>query len=357
MIEGLDKLLKETGQSGLPELRRYLGEIFAAEAKSGRIVEVSKLLRSRVFRITIELDGAERSLVIKRLTPELAYKEKRVVERWLPRINMGEYGPPLLGSAAERSGQCVWHVYEDLGPWTLDKQMDNAACVEVATQHVAEIHMRGTKHAVLAECRCAGEDFGMGFYKSSIRDGIRNLLALKSGPGQLQPQQRRLVDKLLAKFDDLWAQRNYRAEALANFGSPETLLHGDLWTTNIFVIPGDKLQARFIDWDHIGVGQITYDLSTYLLRFPIEQRQKVLDCYQTAVAPLNWELPAAENFNLLCETAELARLATATLWSAINAYEHPTDWAFAELSEISQWFENLKPLLPVEVACEQASGS
>jgi hypothetical protein len=357
MIEGLDNLLIETDQPGLAELRLYLAEMFAAEGKSGRITNVSKLLRSRVFRVTAELDDAERSFVIKRFTPELAYKEKRVVERWLPRIDMAEYGPPLLGAAAEQSGRCVWHVYEDLGPWTLDQQMADAACVEVATRQVANIHMRGTEHAVLAECRCAGEDFGMGFYESSVRDGIRNLMAIKSHAETLQPQQLRLLDKLLAKFDELWVLRNYRAEALANLGSPETLLHGDLWTTNIFVMPGDELQARLIDWDHIGVGQITYDLSTYLLRFPIEQRQKVLDCYQAEVAALNWELPSAEDFNLLCETAELARLATATLWSAINAYEHPTDWAFAELSEISQWFENLKPLLPVDAAYEQASGS
>ena len=355
MIEGLDTLLIETDQPGLAELRLFLAEMFAADGGHGRIVEVSKLWRSRVFRVTAEQNGTERSLVIKRLTPELAYKEKRVVERWLPRIDMGEYGPPLLGAAAEQTGRCVWHVYEDLGPWTLDKQMDDMACVEVATRHVADIHMRGTEHAVLAECRCAGEDFGMGFYESSIRDGIRNLMAISSGPAPLQAAQQRLIDKLLEKLSELWAQRNYRAEALANCGGPETLLHGDLWTTNIFVMPGDKLQARLIDWDHIGVGQISYDLSTYLLRFPAERRQSVLDCYQAAVEPLNWELPAAEDFNLLCETAELARLSTATLWSAINACEHPTDWAFAELNEISQWFEALQPLLPVATSYEQAS--
>jgi thiamine kinase-like enzyme len=132
-------------------------------------------------------------------------------------------------------------------------------------------------------------------------------------------------------------------------------LHGDLWTTNIFVMPGEKLRARLIDWDHIGVGQVTYDLSTYLLRFPMERRQSVLDCYQAAIEPMNWELPAAEHFNLLCETAELSRLATATLWSAINVGEHHTDWAFAELNEISQWFEALQPLLPVAPSYEQAS--
>lgn len=124
MIEGLDNLLAETRQPGLAELRRFLAAMFAVEGDNGRVVEVTKLLRSRVFRVVVEVNATRRSLVIKRLSPELAYRERRVLERWLPRIDMDGYGPPLLGSVAEQSGQCVWHVYEDLGPWTLDKHLE-----------------------------------------------------------------------------------------------------------------------------------------------------------------------------------------------------------------------------------------
>jgi hypothetical protein len=357
VIDGLHNLLAETKQPGLPELRCYLEKTLAAEGGSGRIIEVTKLLRSRVFRVKIELNDAERSLVIKRLSPELAYRERRVVERWLPRIEMDGYGPPLLGSAAEASGRCVWHVYEDLGPFTLDKHLDDESSVLAATQLIADLHRRSAEHSVLAECRVAGGDFGMWFYESSIRDGIRNLAALGSDPRSSEPKQRRLLDKLLERMNRLWEQRTYRAEAMAELGGPETLLHGDLWTTNIFVMPGEKKVARLIDWDHIGVGQVAYDLSTLLLRFPAERRREVLDAYYAAIAPLGWQLPSTDNFNLLCETAEFARLASATVWSAISAHEDPTEWAFEELDAIDQWFEALSPILPVAEAYERALGS
>jgi hypothetical protein len=347
VIDGLDNLLAETRQPGLPELRRYLADLFAADGASGRIVEVSKLLRSRVFRVTAEVNESQRSLIIKRLTPELAYKEKRVLERWLPRIEMNGYGPPLIGTVPEQTGQCVWHVYEDLGPWTLDKQLGNEDAVKAATCLVAELHQRGADHPVLAECRSAGSEFGIWFYETSIRDGIRNLAALNADAKTTQPEQRQLVDRLLERLHTLWDERTYRAAAMAAFGGPETLLHGDLWTTNIFVTPGDKLTARLIDWDHIGVGQVAYDLSTYLLRFPAASRRGVLDIYRAATTSFDWELPAADEFNLLCETAEYARLTTATIWAAINAHADPVAWAFAELEAVDQWFEALQPILPV----------
>ena len=357
MIEGLDNLLAETRQPGLAELRRFLAAMFAVEGDNGRVVEVTKLLRSRVFRVVVEVNATRRSLVIKRLSPELAYRERRVLERWLPRIDMDGYGPPLLGSVAEQSGQCVWHVYEDLGPWTLDKHLDDADSVAAATKLVAKLHQRAAEHSVLAECRSSGGDFGKWFYESSIRDAIRNLNALDGDSRIVQSKNRGVVDKLLSRLDSLWEQRTDRAELMAEFGGPETLVHGDLWTTNIFVVPGVELAARLIDWDHIGVGQVAYDLSTYLLRFPAERRQTVLESYHEAVAPLDWERPTPDIFNLLCETAEYARLASATVWSAINVHEDRTEWAFAELEEIDQWFDALAPVLPVATTFSQASGS
>ena len=33
---------------------------------------------------------------------------------------MSDCGPPVMGRVADRTGSCVWHVYEDLGPYELD---------------------------------------------------------------------------------------------------------------------------------------------------------------------------------------------------------------------------------------------
>jgi thiamine kinase-like enzyme len=355
VINGLDNLLADTRQPGLPELRQYLASLFATKGESGRIVEVSKLLRARVFRVRVEMENSEQSLVIKRLTPDLAFRERRVIEKWLPRIGLDGLGPPLLGSVADNSGRCIWHVYEDLGPWTLDKHLDNASSVLAATQLVAELHQRSALHPQLAECRAGGGDFSIWFYDSSIRDAIRALEAIQSAAIYSTPRCRKVVLGLLERLRSLREESSFRAEIMAEYGGPETIVHGDLWTTNIFVMPGEgKPDARLIDWDHIGVGQAAYDLSTYLFRFPAERRQEILDQYQAAIAPNGCQIPPQEHFNTLCETAEYSRLANAVVWSALPVPESDSEWAVEELEEIERWFDTLKPILPVSETYDRA---
>src|SRR5204863_4900726 len=126
----------------------------------------------------------------------------------------------------------------------------------------------------------------------------------------LSSERLALRDCLLTRLQKLHAEQPARAEALAELGGPETLLHGDLWTTNTFVMPGaNGPRARLIDWDHAAVGPASYDLSTFLLRFPSERRTQILDLYQEAVAPAGWRLPPPAALNLLFETAEYARFA------------------------------------------------
>ena len=66
-----------------------------------------------VLRLVVSLQGE----IVKRLDPEIAKRNCLVARRWLPAIGLGENGPPVLGSTAERNGQCIWHIYEDLGDW------------------------------------------------------------------------------------------------------------------------------------------------------------------------------------------------------------------------------------------------
>ena len=135
--------------------------------------------------------------------------------------------------------------------------------------------------------------------ESSVEDGLRNLILLYQDSRSSGSEQRSVLDNLIDRLNSLKKEKKYRGQLMAEIGGPETLLHGDLWTTNVFVVPDDN-SARLIDWDHVGVGQIAYDLSTYLLRFPIDKRQEVLDLYQRAIAPMGYEFPSRNDFNVLC---------------------------------------------------------
>src|SRR5207247_6340730 len=113
------------------------------------------------------------------------------------------------------------------------------------------------------------------------------------------PEKKMLHERLLARLYCLLAEGPKRAAAVRELGGPETLLHGDLWTTNTFVVPtAAGLQARLIDWDHAGVGPFSYDLSTFLLRLPEDDRPWILQGYADATARAGTRLPAAYDLTL-----------------------------------------------------------
>ena len=346
MIEGLDQILEGSGQPGLRELRELLQELIGVAGAAGRWVDQQMLQprAERVFRLSFVIDGQTRSVVVKRLKPEIARRNELVAQRWLPAIGLGESAPTLLGTVAERSGSCVWHVYEDLGPWELDPHQPDRARVQTAVELIARVHARFAGHPLLAEVRLHGGDFGIQFYESNVRDALRGLEALRP-----PPEQRALRERLLERLHQLRDELPQRAQALTELGGPETLLHGDLWAINVFVLPtATGLQARLIDWDHAAVGPISYDLSTFLLRFPANERPWILDSYRAAVAPAGWQLPGATDLNLMFETAELARFANRIIWPAIALVMDQASWGFDELAEVEEWFENLEPVLPCE---------
>jgi Ser/Thr protein kinase RdoA (MazF antagonist) len=129
-----------------------------------------------------------------------------------------------------------------------------------------------------------GGDLGLPFFNANVRDAIRSLEALRPPAIRLTRQQESVRLSLMARLCRLFEEQPMRAQALLESGGPETLLHGDLWTMNTFVIDTPHgLQARLIDWDHAGVGPASYDLSTFLMRFPVEERSWILDRYRAAV--------------------------------------------------------------------------
>src|SRR5207247_5946260 len=122
------------GKPGLRGLRELLQELIGAAGAAGRWVD-QQVLQPRgqgVFRLRFSIDGQTRSVVVKRLKPEIARRNELVGQRWLPAIGLGGSCAPLLGSVAARSGGCVWHVYEDLGSWELDSNEPDRERVQAA---------------------------------------------------------------------------------------------------------------------------------------------------------------------------------------------------------------------------------
>ena len=144
-------------------------------------------------------------------------------------------------------------------------------------------------------------------------------------------------------MDALLAELPERAEALNVCGGPETLLHGDLWTTNTFVLPDGT--ARLIDWDHAGVGPAAYDLSTFVSRFPAAERAHVLGRYREAAARRGLTLPSDAELQLAFDTAERGRLANCGLWPAVAVSKGLDDWGWRHLRDVAGWLDELEPVI------------
>ena len=344
MIEGMDKVLEGIGQPGLPELRDLLQDLLGGQSVEGTFLGHSNLKQGamRVFRLRFSVDGGPRTWVVKRLRPVIARRTEMVARRWLPAVGLGDLGPPLVGSIADPSTACVWHVYDDLGPHELDPSHASREAVQAAIEAIAQVHTRFAGHALLGEVRLHGGDLGMYFLRSNVRDAIHALEAF-----QVDLAHRLLRDRLLQRLYTLRRELPRREQLLEDWGGPETLLHGDLWSINVFIIRTDNgLHARLIDWDHAAVGQFSYDLSTFLLRFPLEERQSILDIYSKEVARSGWYLPARTELNALFETAEYARFANRIIWPAIALVIDKAEWGFEALYDIEHWFEKFEPVLP-----------
>jgi hypothetical protein len=354
MIDGLDDVLESSGQPGLLELRAVLQEFIGGLDTTARVID-QRRLKPRVYRLRVEANGCVRSLVLKCLEPAVAQRNQLVAKRWLPAIGLSEVGTPLLSVAAERNGGWVWHVYDDLGDCTLDARAADRREIEAAVEVIARLHTRSAGHILLPECRLYGGDLGMHFYTTNVRDAIHSLESLQPSAVELSPERVALRDRLLARLHQRLDEQSYRAHAIAELGGPEVLLHGDLWTTNMLVCSAeDGLRVRLIDWDHAGVGPISYDLSTLLYRFPPPDRHWILDVYRSSLGRLDWRLPSVADLNLLFATAEWARWANRVIWPALAAVEgYHAEWAFDELAVVEQWCEMMTPVLPDEETAEK----
>ena len=283
-------------------------------------VRVGERLSHTVTRVYLE----NASVVVKRLKPAAAWMNELVATRWLPAVGLDRLAVKPLASKVDPDGARAWLVYEDLGDSTLATYPEQA---EAAVEAIARLHARLADHYLLAECRLVGQSKGGDFHASSSKDAVNALCALRP-----ETHERALLRQ--------WLLECLAAPAGA-VDAPETLLHGDLWTTNI--LPGPRL----IDWDKAGAGPLTYDLGTLLSQFPAERRERLLALYLDGISALAWVPPSRDELNRVFEASELARLAQDVIWITLGLLEgDEVDWHWSELARRREWLEELEPVLP-----------
>jgi hypothetical protein len=273
--------------------------------------------KSRVYRLEVGKRGLQHSVVAKPLDPADAQRVRLVTERWLPALGLGDRCARLLAVAADRRGRSIWHVYEDISDDTLAAR-PTPERVEAAVDLVAELHMRAARHAVLPDVRRYSSSRGMPYFIASVSDAVAALEALMTSGIETPPDHGKLPHRLYERLTKLLGDAPRRAQVFEAAGGPDTLLHGDLWTNNIFVTAGvERPWARLVDWDRVGVGPFAYDLSTFLFRFSAAQRPWILERYRHAVSRAGWSLASAPELYLLFDTTERARYANRVIWPVL----------------------------------------
>jgi hypothetical protein len=336
----LRRALEATGEPGSSELCSVVKDLLdGADPADGGVG--LRRLKTGVYRLEIGSRSPRRTVVVKRLEPAAAVRSRLIAERWLPALGLGDRCARLLAVAADRRGESVWHAYEDFGDDTLAARPAPER-VEAAVDLVAELHMRAARHAVLPDVRRYGGDLGMPYFISNVRDAIAALEALAASGIETPLEHAGLPHRLRARLIGLLAEGPRRARVFEGLAGQDTLLHGDLWTINIFVTGSAAgLRARLVDWERVGVGPFSYDLSAFLFRFPAAQRPWILERYRHAVLRAGWGLASPPELDLLFDTAERARYANHVIWPVLALLRERVDWAFHELAEIERWFQAL----------------
>lgn len=322
--------------AGVVELARRV----AAAGDDAALVAHESLARS-VYRLRFEAAAGAASIVVKRLPPRLAHANRLVAERWLPAVGLNGICPAVRGLFVEQGSETVWQLYEDVGGQGVDCFAPDPAHVGAIIELLAELHGRFAEHSLLVECREHGFDLGIGFLTSQVARASGILASI-----EVSREQAQLRDRLRERVEGISRGWQRRVDAVERDGGCATLLHGDLWPTNTLVLERNgRLAVRLIDWDHVGVGPIAYDVSTFLYRFPAEHRPWILARYRDAIARQGLRLPDDSTLNLLCETAEYGRYVWC-LAEAAAAARRGEGWAFAELAEIETWFAQLELAAP-----------
>ncbi|SCL32263.1 Phosphotransferase enzyme family protein [Micromonospora rhizosphaerae] len=326
-----------------PSTSWFAGVLRQALHRDDPTVSTCRKLSRHVYRLTLAT-GRPASVVMKRLDPATAHRDRLLVQRWLPAVGLADIGPSLLATVSDPAGDGAWSIYEGLDGHILDQLHPDPEEVDRLVEVVASLHVRFARHPVIAEIRHHGAHLGYGAYVGHLNDAAQALTAVRSR----SDVRAHLPSALLADLERVVCRAREDAPSvlalLDRVGGPDTVLHGDLWPKNVMAGPG---WLRLIDWDQLGVGPAIYDLSTLLLRLPRGSRRPVLDRYLGHIAAAGWPRPTVDEVVLLSTAAERARLATLAAWRVLDILEAPTGpvaaWAGDELQSISTWWKEIDP--------------
>jgi hypothetical protein len=319
---------------GHPAIWAGLLPLLAADP--GRRVAVARQTRLRAGVHRLQITGAVReSIVVKRVRNWKSRLEQLLIDRWLPEARLDGLGPPRLAVLAEPDGRYVWHVYDDLGPWGLDRVDVDESSIKAAMSRVADLHARFAGHAMLPVPRFAAGDLGAYFYSTSLRDAARSVSRLRPPALALSTDEQHIRDGLLEHLHVLLDDEPERVRMIEQAAGPETLLHGDLTRANVFAPPAaNGWTVRLIDWDHAGVGPAAFDLTTHLAYYAPAERRRVLDAYTAAMAERGFPFGDDVDWARLQATFEAGRLANQIIWVAICILQH--GWRFDRLADWSR---------------------
>ena len=343
VYERIERSLEERQEPGATELCDLVRRMLNGAAGSAQTLDLERL-KTGVYRLRIG-SGPVRSLVLKCLKPAIAQTDRLVAERWLPALGLGDRCPRLLAGGAQRDGCWVWHAYEDVGDDTLRRRHEHVH-MDAAVALIAELHTRAVTHPLMPEIRWRARDYGVHFFTSNLRDAIGALEALADLRRPVPAEGVRARAHVLERLYELREDAPRRVQVMEQTGGPDTLLHGDLWPKNVFVTrPSGGVWAQLIDWDHVGAGPFSYDLSTFLYRSSPDERPWIVQRYREAVARAGWHLPGLGELNLLLHTYETARYAHCILFVAIALLHDDAEWAPQELVYWDRYLAALRPPL------------
>jgi hypothetical protein len=326
----------------VPSRSWFGGVIRRALQRDDLDVSGCRALSADVYRLTLTT-GRPASVVMKRLDPAAAHRDRLLVRRWLPAVGLADAGPPLLATVCDRAGH-AWSVYEWLDGAFRDRVPPEPGDINRLVDVVASMHVRFAGHPLVAEVRHYGAHLGPGAYSGQLDDAMLALAAARRDPGVRVHVAGALLTDLERAVDGAQEEVPTVLTLLREVGGPDTLVHGDLWPQNVVAGPG---WLRLIDWDRLGVGPAIYDLSTLLLRVPPAARRRVLDRYRMRVAAAGWPLPAVPEVVFLSTAVERARLATLISWRVLDLLQAPdapaAPWAAGQLRSIWTWWHQVDP--------------
>lgn len=326
----------------VPSRSWFGGVIRRALQRDDLDVSGYRALSADVYRLTLTTDRPA-SVVMKRLDPAVAHRDRLLVRRWLPAVGLADAGPPLLATVCDREGH-AWSVYEWLdGPFR-DRVPPEPGDINRLVDVVSSMHVRFAGHPLVAEVRHYGAHLGAGAYIGQLDDAMVALAAARRDARVRAHVAGALLTDLERAVNGAQKEVPTVLTLLREVGGPDTLLHGDLWPQNVAAGPG---WLRLIDWDRLGVGPAIYDLSTLLLRLPPAARRRALDRYLTHVVAVGWPLPAVCEVVFLSTAVERARLATLISWRVLDLLQAPdapaVSWAAGQLRSIRTWWHQVDP--------------